>query len=161
MNSNIILCTIKKCSRSTCTLFTFSLVLSIFLAFAGLNSVYATELFSKDEKPFGVSYDDWVSKYWNWWIGLNTDQGTPKPDGCLMNKSDSLVMLMQTTVDDSPHQVCKISSKQGVMIPLWNAWCDTGADLKNIQNPKVNLDEQLTKCARQVYNLGNIRSDLM
>ena len=31
----------------------------------GLTSVYGVEMFSKDVKPFGISYDDWVAKYWN------------------------------------------------------------------------------------------------
>jgi hypothetical protein len=88
------------------------LLFSIFFAFSGLQSVYGVELFSKDEKPFGVSYDDWVAKYWNWDFSLSTDEFTPKPDGCLINNLDSMVMLMETTVEDSPHQVCKISSKQ-------------------------------------------------
>ena len=47
-----------KWDRSTSILITFSLFLSMFIAFAGINNVYAAELFSKDEKPFGVSYDD-------------------------------------------------------------------------------------------------------
>ena len=34
------------------------------------------ELFSK-EKPFGVSYDDWVSKYWDWDVSMSKDQATP------------------------------------------------------------------------------------
>jgi hypothetical protein len=129
-----------------------------FFAFPGLHSVYGVELFSKDEKPFGVSYDDWVSKYWNWDDSLNTDEFTPKPDGCLINKSDSVVMLMDTTVEDSPHQVCKISSNQGIMIPLWIAECDNsgGDDPRH----KSYSDEQLTRCAREVYNLGNIRSEV-
>jgi hypothetical protein len=157
----MILCTIKKCSRSTCILVTFFLLFSIFFAFPGLHSVYGVELFSKDEKPFGIPYDDWVSKYWNWDVSLNTDEFTPKPDGCLINKSDSLVMLMDTTVEDSPHQVCKISSKQGMMIPLWIAGCDTETDLYlHIKNPNVNLDQQLTECAREFFNLGNIRSEV-
>jgi len=45
------------------------------------------------------------------------------------------------------------SSNQGIMIPLWIAWCDTGSS-------KGYSDEQLTKCAREVGNLGNIRSDV-
>lgn len=81
---------------------TLFLLFSIIFAFLGLSSAYGVELFSKDEKPFGVSYDDWVSKYWNWDFSLNTDQFTPKPDGCLVNKSDSMVMLMNTVVEGSP-----------------------------------------------------------
>jgi len=161
MNTRRIVCTIKKCSRSTCILVALILLFSIFFAFSGLHSAYGVELFSKDEKPFGVSYDDWVAKYWNWDLSLNGDQVTPKPEGCLINKSDSFVMLMNPAdVGFPPHQACKISSKSGIMIPLWIAWCDNKTDLSHIQNPKVNLDEQLTKCAREVYNLGNIRSDV-
>jgi hypothetical protein len=161
--TNRILCTIKKCSGSDCILVTtLFLLFSICFAFLGLHSVYGVELFSKDEKPFGISYDDWIAKYWNKWVSKNIDEYTPKPGGCLIinndNKSDSLVMLMDTTVEGSPHQVCKISSKQGIMIPLWIAWCDnSGAD---DPRHKSYSDEQLTKCAREQYNLGNIRSDV-
>jgi hypothetical protein len=60
--------------------------------------VYAVQLFSKTEKPFGVSHDDWVSKYWNWDNSLTTKQFTPKPGGCIINNSNSLVMLVDPIV---------------------------------------------------------------
>jgi hypothetical protein len=72
------------------------------------------------------------------------------------NKSASLVMLMETAdVGSPPTQVCKISSKQGIMIPLWIGWCSTGDP-----GHEHDSDVQLTKCAREVANLGNIRSDV-
>jgi hypothetical protein len=60
----------------------------------------------------------------------------------------------------SDRQNCKISSTQGIYFPLCAVWSDTGGDLANIKNPKVNLDEQLTKCAKEVYNLGDIKSEV-
>jgi hypothetical protein len=150
----------KRSGSSICVILatTIFLLFSIFFAFPGLHNAYGVELFSKDEKPFGVSYDDWVANYWNKWIGKNTDEATPKPGGCLIvnddNKSASLVMLMSTADVSSPStQVCKISSKQGIMIPLWIGWCESSSDRRTY------TDEQLLKCAKE-QNLGNIRSDV-
>jgi hypothetical protein len=140
---------------SACVLVTILLCLSVFFVFPGLHSVFGLGFFSKDEKPFGKSYDDWASEYWNKWIGKNTDQATPKQGGCLVvnndYKSQSMVMLMPTfDVNFPPIQTCQISSNQGLILPLWIGWCDA------LSSPG---SQNLTKCAI-MEDLGNIASDV-
>lgn len=148
---------IRKCNGSSTCVFvtTFLLLFSLFFISPELYSAYGVKLFSKDEAPFDISYDTWVAKYWNWWIGTSIDESTPKQDGCLINKSESLVMLMETADTTSAYQVCDISSKQGILIPLWIGWCDNSPGTTG--RPP---NESLSQCAREVANLGAIRSDI-
>jgi hypothetical protein len=141
---------------STCVILvsTFLLLFSIFFMFLGSTSVYGVELFAKDEEPpFGIPYDIWVSKYWNWWISLSGDEATPKPNGCLINKSESLVMPIDTAVGGTHNQICNIQSTQGILIPLWIGWCDSSPEGQAPTEP-------IWKCAREGSNLGNIRSEV-
>jgi hypothetical protein len=65
-------------------------------------------------------------------------------------KSKPMVMLMETAdVNSPPTQACQISSNQGIIIPLWIGWCDTGS----------NKGGNLTDCAKR-QNLGNIGSEI-
>jgi hypothetical protein len=142
------------------TLIVVSIITLVFLLGTWRFEVYGLEVIPKNEAPLGKPYDYWIDKYWNWFIGLSTEQATPKDGGCLINKIDSMVMLMQPIFGGVRNQNCSISSGDAIMIPLWTAWCDSGANLDDISDPSVNLDQKLTKCAREVYNLGNIGSEV-
>jgi hypothetical protein len=138
-----------------CMYFIGVLLLSILIPFIFVSTgiVRGVELFSKDEEPFGKSYDDWIAEFWNWVVSLSPDEADPKQGGCLTHESGSMVMLMNSAVGGSRDQVCNISANQGILIPVWNAFCDSGAH-------RGLSDEQLTKCAREKFNLGKIGSDV-
>lgn len=126
---------------------------STLLILFGLSNAYGVELYSKDDAPFGVPLDVWMSRWWTWWVTPTIDEATPKPDGCLIHNMDSMVALMDTTVPGKPHQVCEILSTQGIMIPLWTAFWEAS-------DPQYEsyTYEQLSKAAREIADLGAITS---
>jgi len=135
---------------------TLLLCCSMVFVFPGLHSVYGLGIFSKGEKPFGKSYDEWNSEYWNKWLAKSTAQATPQPGGCLVAnndyKSESMVMLMETVdVSFPPTQECQISSNEGIIVPLYIAWDQHDNTPQSCQ--VINLP-QCTK----LLNLGNIVS---
>lgn len=140
------------------SILTMILGLSIFLLIPASYTAFGVEVYSKNDKPFGISQDTWMSKYWNWWISLSTEETTTIKDGCLINNSNSVVMVIEPTIGIVPNQVCDISSKQAILIPLWPGWCDSGTD----KDYKIAYPEKTwTDCARERYNTGQIRAEAM
>ena len=90
----------KKLDLLVCVVLT---LIGFSIYFIGSNNAFAVELYSRDDTPFGKSYDDWISKYWNWWVSNSIQELTPTPGGCLANKSDSLLCLwkLQLRVTES------------------------------------------------------------
>jgi len=111
--------TTREFHGSICIFVIFLLGSLIALLVVGSSNIQAVKLFSKDEAPFGRSYDDWISGYYNWFFSLSADEATPKPGGCFIHESGSMVMLSGANggMRGIHEQVCKISSRQGIMIP--------------------------------------------
>jgi len=148
-------------SRSAVYIISVLLLLNfVALLIYDLDTIYAVDFFSRHEAPFEKTYDDWLSEYWNWLLSLTLNDA-PKPGGCLVHESGPMVMLSGANLPlPHPEQYCEISSQQGILIPLWIAWCDDNSNADRIDESAGNLDVQLTKCAREAYNLGEIKANL-
>ena len=129
------------------------IVFSMLFILLGTSNAYAVETYSKNDKPFGSPLDVWMDKWWTWYITNTAEDTTPKPGGCLMNKSGSMVMLMETTLTGKPHQACEISSNQGIIVPLWTAFWE--ASTPEYMNKSY---AELSKAAREQGDLGAITS---
>jgi hypothetical protein len=133
-------------------LFSVVAISSIWLAFV---PAYGVEFYSKDESPFGISYSDWVAKFWAWNFFLPSDQQAIKPiglieNGCLTHKENSLVMLLDTSIGGIWNQNCTISRNDGILIPIWTGECNAGEG-DCLGKPF----EELSKAARG-FDLGKI-----
>jgi hypothetical protein len=129
------------------------LSMSIWTIFNSSSAVSAVEFYSKNEAPFGTTYDDWIGKWWNWWFKTYSGGTFPTDGGCLINNSESLLMFMDTAISGKPHQNCEISSNQGIMIPLW-----TGVFEDSVPEYDSYTYEQLSKGAREELDLGAVTS---
>ena len=138
--------------KSNNVLVTLSVLL--FSAMVTIPTANAVDVFHKDEMPFGKAYEDWVQDWWRWNAAIPGDPITTfagvKENGCLINKTGSVAMLMDPAIGGEHHQRCEISSKQGILIPAWSAVC-TGA-VKGNENKSFN---ELSDCARG-YDLGKV-----
>ena len=120
---------------------------------------YNVEFYSKGELPFGISYGDWIAKYWNWDLSIPPDPKTNdflglKENGCLVHRENSTVMLADTAAGGIWNQKCTISHNAGILIPIWTGECDQGTKAFETYSFKQLLD-----CARG-YDLGKVRGQV-
>jgi hypothetical protein len=157
MNIELVLNAIRKQSFGFFSIF-WLMIFSSLVIFTGLSNAYSVETYSKDDTPFGSPLDVWANKFWQWWVPVTIDQAAGKPDGCLINSSSSMVMLMGTEVKSPPHQICNISSTQGIAIPMWGAFMEDSISPQGEQPFKGYSYEQLSKEARTQADLGAVTS---
>ncbi len=117
------------------------------------------DYYAKEDSPFGITYDDWIARFWNWDYSIPLDPETNtfaglNENGCLVNKENSTVMLIDTAVGGVWNQNCTISSNEGILIPLWTGECDQGA--KGLESASF---KELSDCARG-FDLGKIKGQV-
>src|SRR5438093_10010030 len=117
---------------------------------------YTVEFYSKGESPFGISYGDWITKYWNWDLSIPLDPKINdflglKENGCLVHRENSTVMLADTAAGGIWNQKCTISHNAGILIPIWTGECDQGTKAFETYSFKQLLD-----CARG-FDLGKVK----
>jgi hypothetical protein len=120
---------------------------------------YNVEFYSKGESPFGISYGDWITKYWNWDLSIPLDPKINdflglKENGCLVHRENSTVMLADTAAGGIWNQKCTISHNAGILIPIWTGECDHG--YRGFETASL---KQLSDCARS-YDLGKVKGQV-
>jgi hypothetical protein len=79
-------------------------------------------VYSTDSKPFGLPYQDWVAKWWNWTFGIGADQH-PRDDptrSCNVNQNGSVWFLPDALSIENPSnpRICDIPAGKAIFIPI-------------------------------------------
>ena len=130
---------------------------SILLIYFGFTIAYCVEVFLKNEQPSGIAYDEWIGKFWKWWVALTPEQAEAPNGSCLINKSDSMVMLLNPSLAGNHELECNISSNDAIMIPSWNGYYENNDKDDVPDNTPV---EQLSKLAKEQLDTGAVTQDV-
>ena len=114
------------------------------------------ELFSIDDKPFGVSMGDWLAQYWNWTASIaRTEHPRYDTTGekCGIDQNGPIWFLDAPVEQGSTARTipCAIPSDKAIFIPLLTGECDYS---------EIKTDEGVTKCSQEGNNGGNIRLNI-
>jgi hypothetical protein len=85
------------------------------------------EIFSKDSKPFGLSYEEWIIKWWMWHISLPKEGHpfiTPNLVNCPVGKSGQVSFLTHSLEGES-HYTCIIPAGHAVLLPISTGECNS------------------------------------
>jgi hypothetical protein len=110
-------------------------------------------VFAKDSEPFGIPYEEWLAKWWQWNIEIPEDKHPRfnySPDKCTVNQSGPVWFLSDLGASGKEVRSCTIPSGKAILFPILSGQCDYG--LKEVNKN----DDMLVECAR----IGNEFSTL-
>lgn len=98
--------------------------------------------YSTDSKPFGVSYQDWAARWWNWTFGMKANEH-PRDDpsrSCNVNQNGSVWFLPDSLNIESNPRTCDVPVGKAIFIPV------VTGELNTLEKPNYD-DSQIIKGA--------------
>ena len=132
-----------------------TLMLSPFISYsssssAGLtnNSSNNSELFTPESIPFGLTYNEWTTRWWQWAYSIPSDVHPAYDDSgkyCAEGQSGPVWFLIGTYEHPVERQ-CTIPAGKAILLPILNSECSYA------EFPSLNNEEELRQCAKQMQD---------
>jgi hypothetical protein len=101
-------------------------------------------VFPPDSKPYGLTYGEWTSKWWQW-AYMMPEASNPMVDNtgekCANNQSGP-VWFLAGTAGGAVTRECAIPSDIAILIPIINVLCDSALDRS------LDTEAKLRECAK-------------
>ena len=134
----------SKLCLVTCFVFIFSAAsISTISAFGGGSS--SPGIFLKGSTPYGIPYEDWITKWWQWNMGIPKEQhpqvNDPDLIKCPVGESGSVSFLTHSLQGKTEYS-CTIPTGNAIMIPISTGECTSD----EAQSSKLT---DMIKCATE------------
>jgi hypothetical protein len=109
-------------------------------------------VYSKDDKPYGLTYGQWTANFWKWMISIpegNNPNNDPTGEKCATNQGDRNVWYLAPTFGGSAERTCTMPSGKAILFPLLVSECNP------LENPGLKTDAELRSCAMQANDQGS------
>jgi hypothetical protein len=103
---------------------------SLLISLQGFQLVQADSknegVFAIDSKPYGVSYEDWTIKYWQWLLSMPVDV-SPRTDTtgerCTQEQEDSPVFFLVGAGGGVVERTCTVPAGKAILVPVAHVEC--------------------------------------
>jgi len=100
--------------------------------------------FPTNLKPFGKTYGEWTSKWWQWALSIPTEKN-PLKDNTGLNcavAQNGPVWFLAGTFGGSADRTCNVPPGKAIMFPVYNAECSYA------EYPQSKTESELRNCAK-------------
>ena len=112
-------------------------------------------LYSTNSAPYGISYQEWAQRLWQWEFSLPTAQN-PRvnytPEKCA-NGQNGPVWFLSEVLSGTEQRTCTIPAGKSIMAALLDGMCDRS-------DPALQNDEDVRRCATEGNDYGVISATL-
>jgi hypothetical protein len=139
----------------------FCLIMSIWIFTSIMTSyVLADEInpgvYSADSKPFGISYENWTARWWQWVHNVPPDQNVnfdSTGEFCHVGQ-EGPVWFLGPSFGEQYERSCTIPSDKAILFPVNTGECDY------ISSPDAKTPEDLSDCASEGNKGGIMRASV-
>jgi hypothetical protein len=117
-------------------------------------------IYSKDTVPFGLSYANWINRWWQWNMMIPSEEHPRDhytPSKCTINQSGP-VWFLADLLTGKEERTCTIPSGKAILVPMLTGNCD--ADFTTPNAPASESDPNLIDCAKAGNEYGVISATL-
>lgn len=136
-----------KMNVSSPILISFSLI-SIFVlavvSFAVANSSASNlTIFTPDSSPYGLTFGEWTSRWWQWFVSMPNDNNHPLNDakGCPSTNQAGPVWFLAGSITGYAERTCTIPQGKAILQPTLMQECSTA------EQSTLKTESELRACA--------------